>query len=361
MTARQVLVPAAPPSAKETPGTISAPKSVFIFSVLVCVALFFHVPWGLFPAPLAARPSSLASGEAGRGSGASQSLLPHASLGSQGAAPRSAGTSAAAAVRADSAAGDPLFPPRKGRTPLINASKLPSRGAGGGFLPGRHVGGPLDLQIVYLSRATQEGGARRASIRRTFSLLDASVYRVAYYWVLTPPADKEALEALRAENSTYGDIAWANPALQDPELTTKVWDEMRVGAAAPNAPPFWVKLDDDVLVLWERFMPVLYMEMPQEGLVWCSQGVGHQGIYCNGPYLWSMDVVRRLASDVGACCGVRWRRLLCHLPGARVQCALPRCSLLAPTHATPFLPLCARLHLSHPTTHPRLSFAAIGG
>jgi hypothetical protein len=50
-------------------------------------------------------------------------------------------------------------------------------------------------------------------------------------------------------------------------------------------------------------LPTLYAEMPREGLVWCGQGTGHAGIYCNGPYLYSMDVVARLAADQGACCG----------------------------------------------------------
>ncbi len=210
------------------------------------------------------------------------------------------------ARRSPLAAGLPAYPRRTGKEHAVNASRLPSRGQGRGFLPGRHVPGDLDLQVLFLSRPTPTGAQRRAVVRSTFALLDAATFTVAYYWALTPPADAGALAEVLAENATHGDIAWSNPALHDEELTNKIHDEMRVGAArgaAAGGAPFWVKLDDDVLVLWERFLPTLYAEMPREGLVWCGQGTGHPGIYCNGPYLYSMDVVARLAADQGACCG----------------------------------------------------------
>jgi hypothetical protein len=168
------------------------------------------------------------------------------------------------------------------------------------------VPGALDLQVLFLSRPTPTGAQRRAVVRSTFALLDAATYTVAYYWALTPPTDAATLAVVLAENATHGDIAWCNAALHDEELTNKIHDEMKAGAARgaePGGAPFWVKLDDDVLVLWERFLPTLYAEMPREGLVWCGQGTGHAGIYCNGPYLYSMDVVARLAADQGACCG----------------------------------------------------------
>ena len=211
-------------------------------------------------------------------------------------------TAAAAAPRR----GLPLYPRRAGKEHAANTSRLPSRGQGRGFLPGRHVPGALDLQVLFLSRPTPTGAQRRAVVRSTFALLDAATYTVAYYWALTPPTDAATLAAILAENATHGDIAWCNAALHDEELTNKIHDEMKAGAARgaeAGGAPFWVKLDDDVLVLWERFLPTLYAEMPREGLVWCGQGTGHAGIYCNGPYLYSMDVVARLAADQGACCG----------------------------------------------------------
>jgi hypothetical protein len=129
-----------------------------------------------------------------------------------------------------------------------------------------------------------------------------ATFRVSYYWLLTPPSDAAALAAVLAENATHGDLAFASPAIEDGELTNKVWEEMVLAAALKQA-PFWAKMDDDAVILWDRFLPTLYKEMPREGLVWCSQGSGHGGLYCTGPYLFSLDVVRRFAGDAGACCG----------------------------------------------------------
>jgi len=135
-------------------------------------------------------------------------------------------------------------------------------------------------------------------------LLDTTIFRVGYYWLMTPPTDPALLAEVMEENATFGDIAFAVPetVLPDGELTNKVWNEMRVGWSQKQA-PFWAKMDDDAVILWDRFLPTLYKEMPREGLCWCSQGSGQGGIYCTGPYLFSMDVVGRLAEDVGACCG----------------------------------------------------------
>ena len=185
---------------------------------------------------------------------------------------------------------------------FTNLSALPSFGLGGGLFPGRFVPGPLDLVVCYLSRAQPKNAARRAMLRRSMALLDTATYRVAYYWVLTPPTDAAALALVLAENATHGDIAFAAPQIPDGELTNKVWLEMRHATALKQA-PFWAKMDDDAVILWDRFLPTLYKEMPREGLVWCSQGSGHGGLYCTGPYLFSLDVVGRFADDQGACCG----------------------------------------------------------
>ena len=192
---------------------------------------------------------------------------------------------------------------RAWRTPApINLSALPSFGLGGGLFPGRFVPGPLDLIVCYLSRAREKNAARRAMLRRSFALLDTSTFRVSYYWLLSPPQDADALEDVLKENATWGDIAFTTAALPDGELTNKVWLEMGVAASLQQA-PFWAKMDDDAVILWDRFLPTLYSEMPREGLVWCSQGSGQGGLYCTGPYLFSIDVVKRFAADPGACCG----------------------------------------------------------
>jgi hypothetical protein len=192
---------------------------------------------------------------------------------------------------------------RQFRAPVFtNLSALPSYGLGGGLFPGRFVPGPLDLVVCYLSRAREKNAARRAMLRQSLALLDTATYRVAYYWLLTPPTDAAVLAALLAENATHGDLAFASATIEDGELTGKVWAEMRHAAALKQA-PFWAKMDDDAAILWDRFLPTLYKEMPRQGLVWCSQGSGQGGLYCTGPYLFSMDVVQRFASDEGACCG----------------------------------------------------------
>lgn len=198
--------------------------------------------------------------------------------------------------------GDPSMG-RAWRDPgFTNFSALPSYKAGGGMFAGRFVAGPLDLVACYLSRAQPKNKRRREMLRRSFSLLDTAHFRVAYYWLLTPPTDPAALAEVLEENATHGDIAWASPSVPDGELTNKVWQEMGVAFSLKQS-PFWVKMDDDAVILWDRFLPVLYKEMPREGLVWCSQGSGQGGLYCTGPYLFSMDVVGRFANDPGACCG----------------------------------------------------------
>jgi hypothetical protein len=243
---------------------------------------------------------------------------PAAAAAAAAPAPAAAALPAAAAPQPSASASPPCFKPdrkakdcyrhdpsllREYQAPAFtNLSALPSFGLGGGLFAGRHVPGPLDLVVCYLSRAQPKNAARRAMLRRSLALLDVATFRVAYYWVLTPPKEAGALAAVLAENATHGDLHFASPLIDDGELANKVWDEMRHAAALAQA-PFWAKMDDDAVILWDRFLPALYREMPREGLVWCSQGSGHGGLYCTGPYLFSMDVVKRFASDEGACCG----------------------------------------------------------
>ena len=94
-----------------------------------------------------------------------------------------------------------------------------------------------------MPRATLTGALRREELRLSFSLLDASLFRVSYYWALTPPSDPAMLKAVLEENATHKDIVWCNPKHADHELTNKVHDEMRWVVDSPNPAPFWVKLD----------------------------------------------------------------------------------------------------------------------
>lgn len=190
-----------------------------------------------------------------------------------------------------------------------------------GVYKGRHPPCPVQLHVLTPSRAQPNNAERRSTIRynlaRTF---DAARYSLAYYFLVTFNGDPGAWEAILAENATHGDIFLApfdrtqppgSPPqlIEDRDMVKKVWHEMafaaEAGAARGWQPRFWAKLDDDVTVLWDRFMPALEREMPDRGLVWCSQGSGawaerggYKGLYCNGPYLLSIDVVNKIASDV---------------------------------------------------------------
>lgn len=186
----------------------------------------------------------------------------------------------------------------------VDPSLLPSRGRGG-LLPGRPslaaagaAAPALDLLVVSLTRPLLRNAARRVGVREALAaLLDATTYRVAFYWLMTEPTDTRVLVEVLAENATHGDIVFAPQSTADADLSRKVWDEMRHAARCGfGGSPFFLKLDDDAAVLWDRFLPTLYAEMPRSGLVWCSQGSA-AGVYCVGPYLMSADVVKALAAE----------------------------------------------------------------
>ena len=101
--------------------------------------------------------------------------------------------------------------------------------------------------------------------------------------------------------------------IRERDMLRKVWHEMvrlgeEVNAGGP-LPSFWAKFDDDAIVLWDKFFPILSRDMPTKELVWCAQGTGafaadggYSGMYCNGPYLLSTDVVLKIAADEKQCC-----------------------------------------------------------
>lgn len=191
-----------------------------------------------------------------------------------------------------------------------------------GVYKGRHPPCPVQLHVLTPSCAQSNNAERRRTIRYNLQRsFDAARYSLAYYFLVTFSGDPGAWEAILAENATHGDIFVApfdrtqppgSPPqlIREKDMVKKVWHEMafaaEAGAARGWQPRFWAKLDDDVTVLWDRFMPALEKEMPDRGLVWCSQGTGawaerggYKGLYCNGPYLLSIDVVNKVASDVG--------------------------------------------------------------
>ena len=182
---------------------------------------------------------------------------------------------------------------------------------------GRFPPCPSLLQVLIPSRAQPSNIPRREIIRYNLQRsFDASRFSLAYYFLVSFNGDPGAWEGLLAENATHGDIflapldrTKATPELiSDRDMVKKVWHEMAdataAGAARGWQPRFWAKFDDDVTVLWDRFLPVLEKDMPREGLLWCAQGTGayagnggYSGLYCNGPYLLSIDVVNKIASD----------------------------------------------------------------
>jgi hypothetical protein len=186
-----------------------------------------------------------------------------------------------------------------------------------GLYKGRFPPCPALLQVLIPSRAQPNNIPRREIIRYNLQRsFDASRFSLAYYFLVSFNGDPGAWEGLLAENATHGDIflapldrTKATPELiSDSDMVKKVWHEMAdataVGAARGWQPRYWAKFDDDVTVLWDRFLPVLDKDMPREGLLWCAQGTGayagkggYSGLYCNGPYLLSIGVVNKIASD----------------------------------------------------------------
>ena len=181
------------------------------------------------------------------------------------------------------------------------------------------------LHAVIPSRAGSDNNARRrATIRYNMGkALNPALDSLCYYFLVShpPPQNPQAVAALEAENATHGDIfyvpldstkAYAE-TIYERDMVKKVWHEMAGLAAGVRAagfqPAYWAKFDDDVIVLWDRFFPVLRRDMPAEQLVWCAQGTGdfaqaggYSGMYCNGPYLLSTDVVLKIAADPLQCC-----------------------------------------------------------
>ena len=160
----------------------------------------------------------------------------------------------------------------------------------------------LDLQVVILSQAAN--ARKRAAVRlASLSTLDAEAYSASYYFSLTRPASPGELEQLAAENETHGDLRFSPEGVQDVDLARKVWLEVRAAAAA-NASRFWIKLDDDHMVFYDRLFENLSL-MPQSRLLWGRRGSGaisefDATLYTNNAYLMSADVLQAVAADPSA-------------------------------------------------------------
>lgn len=188
--------------------------------------------------------------------------------------------------------------------PLAETYVSPRRNDGslrrgyGRLLAGRDAPMPIDVMIFYLSRPTPLNKLKRDAIRLSHATIDTDTYRVGVYWAMTPPAEDVGGLATRAlladENATHGDLHFFDrtyPA--DNDISGKVWTEY-IHLAAAGLATFVFRLDDDVMVLWDVFLPEM-MTKPTQGVYWYRQGSGKQGIYGNGPYLTSLDVVQALA------------------------------------------------------------------
>ena len=125
------------------------------------------------------------------------------------------------------------------------------RGGGGGGRSGGTEGGfPLDLRVMILSMASS--ARKRAAVRlASLPTVDASAFRVGYLFLLTQPPGEEAQRALSEENATFGDLHFADDAVLDADLAMKVWRALGEAAARADA-PFFLKLDDDHMVFYDR-------------------------------------------------------------------------------------------------------------
>ena len=190
-------------------------------------------------------------------------------------------------------------------------------GAGAGVLAGARTGAcdlacmdagggkgglPLDLRVMILSMASSS--RKRAAVRlASLPTVDASAFRVGYLFLLTRPPDEEARRALAEENATFGDLHFADDAVLDADLAMKVWRALGEAAARADA-PFFLKLDDDHMVFYDRLLAALEM-LPRSGLLWGRRGSGanFEGdpvVYTNNAYLLSKDVLQAVAADAQA-------------------------------------------------------------
>ena len=193
------------------------------------------------------------------------------------------------------------------RAPLAARSVPGRRRVGLGLGPGGASGGAgaarrLDLQVMILSQAAN--ARKRAAVRlASLSTLDAEANSASYYFSLTRPASPGELEQLAAENETHGDLRFSPEGVQDVDLARKVWLEVRAAAAA-NASRYWIKLDDDHMVFYDRLFENLSL-MPQLRLLWGRRGSGaisefDDTLYTNNAYLMSADVLQAVAADPSA-------------------------------------------------------------
>jgi hypothetical protein len=193
-------------------------------------------------------------------------------------------------------------------TPPAETFVSPPRAGGarrrgyGRVLAGRDAPMPVDVHVMYLSRSLDASAEKRAACRMTHAAMDLDLFRVASYFALTPPPETPEGTAVRAriaaENATHGDLFFFEAWIPDREISTKVWLEFAHHAARALA-TYVFKLDDDAVVMWDRFLPEL-LEHPTQGVFWFRQGTGRQGLYANGPYLFSLDVVRMIAGNADA-------------------------------------------------------------
>jgi hypothetical protein len=145
---------------------------------------------------------------------------------------------------------------------------------------------------------------KRAAVRRaSLPTVPAATYRVGYLFLLTRPPDAEARSLLAAENATFGDLHFADDTVRDADLAKKVWLGLRAAAELADA-PFFLKVDDDHMVFYDRLLQELEA-LPRRGLLWGRRGSGanFEGdpvVYTNNAYLMSEDVLQAVAADADA-------------------------------------------------------------
>lgn len=169
---------------------------------------------------------------------------------------------------------------------------------GGGAAP--PCGPELELDVFILS---QPGSARKRAAVRIASLSRLVGRCASHHFLLTRPRDAGEQRSLTEENSTHGDLRYADSAAEDWDLAKKVWLEVRAAAARANA-AFLLKVDDDHMVFYDRLLDQL-QNLPRERLLWGRRGSGavFEGdptVYTNNAYLMSADVVRAVADDAAA-------------------------------------------------------------
>lgn len=160
----------------------------------------------------------------------------------------------------------------------------------------------LDLLIIIIS--SPKNVVKRKAVRKTtIPRIPYQEYSVRYYFLITKPESLSLQNSLTEENSTFGDISFAQEGVADFDTSRKVWLELQLASIRSySRPKFVLKCDDDHFIFYEKLFQKL-KTLPKTNLLWGRQGSGYGpigSIYTNNAIFLSIDIVDRVSLDEGA-------------------------------------------------------------